>query len=325
MKKNLLLFLFLILGLGTLSPVLVLAVNLNSSDDNLIPATATSENTQQSPAIAQVQLNSVFYQPGAKTTRLDQIKDATKVEGLTLDVPGKVKVSFAGSLNLADPVAVQFIIKINDYLNFDHLYFQVKQELLDYFKVPLQVTFYDLPFVWAPDILQNDRDTLTKDNFSKWTLETIDDKVQLSLVINKGGSYKIVPHFELSIVDSQVVKTQDKATSFNGRISDPEAVIKINFNGQDLDNIKPVIDPQTGEFSFGVPLVEGVNLIVANAQSQYGQLPKITKIVRYNPAAVFKPQGQTGISPINIIGIVIAVLIIVLLFIWRQLARKRRR
>jgi hypothetical protein len=117
-----------------------------SGEDNLIPDTATSEENEIT-ALSQIMLNELFYQPGAKTTKLSAIKDPAKVVDFTLDLLAKEKIVFKGTIDLSKPDSLKFLEKLGDYLTFDILNFEVKKELLDYFKLPLEITYYNLPYI----------------------------------------------------------------------------------------------------------------------------------------------------------------------------------
>jgi len=300
---------------------------LNLPEEELIPPTATVENEEQTAnkTIQQVLINELFYQPGAKTTKLNGIKDATKVNDFTLDLLGKVKVIFNGQIDLSKPEAILFIEKLSDYLTFDHLSFEIKKDFMEYFNVPLELTFYDIPFVWEADILKDERNVISKDTIGDFRSYTIDNQAQISFVIKEAGSYKLIPHFELYIADNQEIKKDSNLTTFSGRISDPKAAIVIFLNGQELKNLKPAIDPLRGEFTFAVELLDGPNLIEAKANSEYGKIDKISKIVQYIPPTNAQPVEQKGISYFNIAAIILAILAIILIVVTRYLVKKRKK
>lgn len=294
------------------------------NEENLIPATATAENTNQEPEqIQQVIINELFYKAGAKTTKLREIKDPTKVEDFTLDLLGKIKVTFKGPIDLSKPQAISFIENFTAYMTFDILYFKVDKQLMDYFKVPLELTYYDLPFVWDPDVLKDDNEVITKDKLENYSSYIIDNKSQVAFTIKEAGSYRLVPHFELYIADNQEINKASNLSTFTGRISDPKAIIKISLNGKELTDIKPTIDQQRGEFTFSVALLEGPNLIEAQAQSEYGKINKITKIIQYLPPTPGKVAAKSSISPLNIVAIGLAVLAIILIIVLRYLVKKK--
>lgn len=297
----------------------------NLPEENLIPQTATNENTNQAPEqqIQQVIINELFYKQGAKTTKLSEIKDAAKVEDFTIDLLGKVKVYFKGLIDLSKPEAISFIENFTAYMTFDDLYFKVDKKLMDYFKVPLEITYYNLPFVWDPDVLKDDDEVLTKDKLENYRSYVIDDNYQVSFVIKEAGAYRLIPHFELYITDNQEIKKASNLVTFTGRISDPKAVIKISLNSKELKDFKPAIDLQKGEFTFSAELLEGSNLIEAEAQSEYGKIDKITKIVQYLPPQAGPVAEKEVISPVNIAVIVLAILAIILIISLRYLVKKK--
>jgi len=323
MKNFFKLFLILILiSFFVFQAEAALAQGLNPPEENLIPQSATSE---ESTGITQVLINQLFYQPGSRTTKLNQIKDPTKVSDFTLDLMGKVRATFIQPIDLSKPEAVDFIANLSDYMKFEHLDFKVDKKLMDYFNVPLQITYYDLPFVWDPDVLKDDEQILSKDKLGNFSSYIIDDKAEISFVIKEPGDYKLIPHFELYIADNQEIKTASNQATFTGRISDPNAVIKIILNGKELSDLRPTIDPQRGEFTISLELQEGPNLIEAQAQSDYGKVEKITKVVQYILPVSNKVVEQKGISPLNIAAICLAILAILLLILIRYLAKKKRR
>jgi len=301
--------------------LITLLAGSNILDENLIPETVTANETQ---GINNVLINELFYQPGAATTKLTGIKDPTKVENFTLDLLGKEKIVFMQPLDLSKPEAVQFITKLSDYLTFDTLAFKIDKKFTDYFKVPIELTFYNLPYVWDLDILKDDQTVLAKDKLENFNSAIVDDKLQISFVIHDAGSYKAIPHFELNITDNQEIKTASNLATFTGRISDPKAIIKISLNGKELPN-SPLIDAQKGEFTLTVQLQAGPNLIEANATSQFGKIEKITKIVNYIPPTIpaIEKGGLAGISPINVVAIGLAILAIILIIALRYLVKRK--
>jgi hypothetical protein len=296
-------------------------------DENLIPisATAESEESEVHTTIQKVLLNELFYQEGAKTTRLDKIKDASRVEDFTLDMLGKVKVNFQGTIDLSQKEAVGLMVSLKDYLTIDHLFFEVKKEFIDYFKVPLQLTFYKVPYVWEADILKDGKDILTKDKVENYHNTTIDGENQISFIIKEAGSYKLIPRFELTISDNQEIKNKTNPVTFYGRISDLEAQIKLSLNGKEIKDFKPEINSKTGEFSFVLDLLDGPNMIQAEAKSSYGELPKINKIIQFKPTETTKPLQEEKFSPLNIIAIVLAVITIILIYVLSRMARKKKK
>ncbi|OGY41763.1 MAG: hypothetical protein A2Y82_02705 [Candidatus Buchananbacteria bacterium RBG_13_36_9] len=297
------------------------------ADENLIPASATSdsEESDMRTTIQKVLLDELFFKEGAKTTRLDKIKDATKVQDFTLDMLGKVKVNFLGTIDLSSKEAINFIASLKDYVTIDFLSFEVKKEFMDYFKVPLQLTFYKVPYAWDADILKDGKDILAKDQVENYHYTTIDGVTQISFIIKEAGSYKLIPKFELTITDNQEIKNKTNPVTFYGRVSDLQAQIKLSLNGKEIKDYQPEINKDTGEFSFALDLLEGPNMIQAQAKSEYGDLPQITKIVQFKPIEITKPPQEEKFSIINIIAISLAVLAVILIYILSRIARKRKR
>jgi hypothetical protein len=292
------------------------------AEEELIPPSATSESPT-AEGIYGVVLNDLFYQQGAKTTRLSSIKDPAKVQNFTLDLLGKEMVTFKGNIDLSDKNSIKYITNLSEYLTFEHLNFVVDSEFIKHFNVPLEITYYDVPFVYNPDVLKDDKTVLTKDKLSNYKFYIIDNKTQVSFIINEAGAYKLIPHFELYISDNQVVRTENATATFSGRISDPKATIALVVNGNELKDAVKNIDAQTGSFSFSVDLVEGTNLIEAQPSSEFGKVDKINKIVQYYSTTKKTAQGKEGISPINIAAIVLAVIAIIM--IWALHSTRKRK
>jgi hypothetical protein len=308
------------------SQTVKLIESIEPVEDILLPPSATNEAPEIVSDLAKVQLNELFFQPGSKTTKFDQIKDATKVSDLTLDVSGKERVTFKGILDLSKPEAVKFFQNLGDYMTFDKLSFEVNQDLMDYFKVPLEVTYYDLPYVWDPDIFKNETEVLAKDKMENYHYVIYDNKPQVSFTIKEAGKYRLIPHLEVNIKDNQKIINANPLTTFTARISDPKAVVRVDLNGTEQKNPDVKIDQAKGEFSMALALLPGSNLIQVEAKSEFGTIAKINKIVEYIAPAASNSgaEKESGLSPFNIAAIVLAVLAIILLWIIKRMAKKRR-
>ena len=313
------------LALASGAQLVKLAKMVEPSQDNLIPPSATNEAPVVSN-LAKVQLNELFFQPGSKTTKFDQIKDATKVQDLTLDVIGRERLTFKGTLDLSKPEAVKFFQNLGAYLTFDKLSLDIKKDLMDYFKVPLNITYYDLPFVWDPDILQNDTIVITKDKLENYQYVIYDNKPQVSFTIKEAGKYQLIPHLDVYIQDNQKIRSANPVAVFSARISDPKAQIRVDLNGAEQKDLNIQIDPTMGEFSLALTLIPGSNLIQIAATSEFGQLAKINRIVEYIPPvnSQTKTAKSSGISPFNIAAVVLAILAIIFLWAIKRLAKKKR-
>jgi ABC-type antimicrobial peptide transport system permease subunit len=210
-------------------------------------------------------------------------------------------------------------------MTFNHLDFTVDKNLFGYFKVPLAVTFYDVPYVYDPIILK-DGVALDKSKLSNYKFFAIDNQTEVSFVINDAGEYKLVPQFSLDISDNQQVQSENGQAIFSGRISDPGAKITISLNNQEVPNAVSSVDQKTGSFSFALNLIPGANLIQANAQSAFGNIDKITKTVQYQSALKQQPtQTSSGISPYNLAAIVLAALAIIMILLIFYLSKRQRR
>ncbi|MCX6745690.1 MAG: hypothetical protein NTX00_01580 [Candidatus Parcubacteria bacterium] len=315
----------LVLAFSSGEKLITLENAQNLPEENLIPQTATSEaGTETLLPIQKVQINQLFFKAGAKTTKLSEIKDASKVEDLTFDLLGKVEVNFTGPVDLSKPEAVSFIDKLGDYMVFDNLHFVVKKELMDYFKVPLRLTFYQVPYVWDPDILK-DNIVLTKDKIENYNFASIDEENQVTFLIKEAGDYKLIPHFELYLTDNQEIKNKANPVTLEGRISDGQAGFKINLNDLEIKADQIQLDPKTGQFSFAANLNDGPNLIKVEATSSYSDLQPITKIIQYFPIGKIKETGSPQISPANFIAIGIAIILIILIYILVRMSKKKKR
>lgn len=293
-------------------------------DEDLLPETTTSEGPQTASAISQVLLNELFYQPGAKTTRLNAIADTSKVTDFTLDLLGKEKVTFLGPLDLSKPEAVLFFEKLGNYFTFNKLAIEIKQELMEYFKVPLEITFYDLPYVWDPDVFKNDEIVLAKDKLEDYHFVIYDNKPQITFKVREGGSYQLIPHLELFIADNAQIRSEKNELKISGRISDPSAILQISLNGKELKDLGVKPDSQKGDFNFTVQLLEGPNLIQVQANSEYGEIDRINKIIQFLPPSAAKPEEKGGISPLNIVAIVLAIIAVIFIIAIARIVRKKK-
>ncbi|MDD5341489.1 MAG: hypothetical protein PHC97_03605 [Patescibacteria group bacterium] len=291
-------------------------------DEQLIPPSATSEGETRE-GIAGIVLNDLFYQQGAKTTNLSAIKDLTKVSGFTLDLLGKERVTFNGNIDLSPAQAANLLTSLSSHMVFEHLDFKVDQQLMDYFKVPLAVTYYDVPFIFDPDILKDGKTVLTKDKVSNYKFFIIDNQTEVSFLLKDAGEYKLIPHFELYVNDNQQVQSENGLATFSGRISDTGAKIAISLNNQEVKDAVKSIDPGTGSFSFTVNLIPGTNLISASAESAFGAIDKITKTVQYQSG--LKPSEAKQISPYNIAAIILALAIVVIVLLVHYFKKRKRR
>ncbi len=301
-----------------------LAASAIPDEDGLIPATTTNEGEEGAALITQVKLDESFFQEGSQTTKFDAIKDPTKVAELTLDLLGKARVVFGGTLDLSTPEAIKYFDKLGDYLIFGSLSLEVKKELLDYFKVPLEVTFYDLPYVWEPDVLKDDMTLLGKADVKGYHYLIYDNQPQFKMIIDQAGIYRLVPRLEFYTADNQKLY-EGKESIFSGKISDPMAKVKISLNGKEaIADLKP--DSENGEFSFKLDLVPGANLIEIQAESALGRLDKISRVVDFVSTKKETNQNSEnkGISPLNLIAVGLALVAIVFIWAIRHLARKRK-
>lgn len=294
-----------------------------AAEEELIPPSATSESPT-AEGIYGVVLNDLFYQQGAKTTRLSMIKDPSKVQNFTLDLLGKEMVTFKGIIDLSDKNSIKYITNLAEYITFEYLNFIVDENIMKHFSVPLEITYYDVPFVYNPDVIKDDETILTKDKLSNYKFYIIDNKTQVSFIINEAGSYQLIPHFEVYITDNQGIKNDNNLTTFSGRISDPKALITVKLNSNEIKDAVSGIEPATGSFSFSVNLIEGTNIIEIDATSEYGKVEGIKRIVQFYSTAKKVEQEKAGISPVNIAALVLAVVAIILIWALHS-TRKRKR
>jgi hypothetical protein len=296
------------------------------ADEILIPESVTNEGQVEVEDISQVMINELFYQEGAKTTKLSEIEDPSNVQDFTLDLLGKVKVVFKEPIDLSNKEAVHYIANIADYMTFNYLYFWVAPELISYFQVPLELTFYDLPYVWEPDILKDNAYVLQEDEMENFRSAIVDDQAQVSFIIRGAGGYAVVPRLEVYIKDNQEIKAADNQATFTGRISDPTAIINISLNNKELKDLQPQIDPNTGEFSFIVELIEGANLIEIKAETNYGEIDPVRKIVQYQQTAPETTVNEKDIfNPIYYVVIFLAFLALVLVIAIIYLVKTKKK
>ena len=292
------------------------------SEEELIPPSATSEgNVAQ--GIYGVILNDLFYQQGARTTKLSAIKDPTKVSDFTLDLLGKERVTFKGTIDLSSAQAVTLITNLSEHMTFEHLNFSIDAALYNNFKVPLEITYYDVPFVFNPDVAK-DITTLSSEKLSNYKFFIIDGSTEVSFIINEPGAYKLIPHFEVYISDNQIIKSDTNLTTFSGRISDPKAIVSVKLNSLDVKNTVSGIEPSTGSFSFAVNLIEGTNLIEVQATSEYGKVANISKIIQFQSTVKQTGTEKKGIDPLNIAAIVLAVIAVIMIWAVRSLSKRKR-
>jgi len=285
--------------------------------DELIPDSVTTEGDIND--ITKVMVNELFYQERAKTTKLDEIENSEKVEDFTLDLIGKAKVVFKEPIDLSDEEAVHFIANIADYMTFDYLYFWVAPELISYFRVPIEITFYNLPYVWEPAVLKDNAYVLLEDEIENFKSIIVDNQAQISFIVRETGGYNIVPKLELYIQDNQEIKPEEGKVTITGRISDDQARLNFSLNNQELNDLIPKIDPKSGEFSFSMELEEGANLIKVEAESEYGQVAPVTKVVQYHGGTITDITTKKGsFNPLYyfIIGLGVLALFLVGLIIY---------
>lgn len=288
-----------------------------------MPDSVTDEGAKK---IQDVIINPQFYKEGSQTTRFEYIEEdqTEQVEDVTFDLLGKIKVVFKEPINLSDEESVHYIANIADYMTFENLYFWVDHRLMTYFGVPLEVTFYDLPYVWEPDVVKDDQFVLEGDELGNFQSALVDGKSQISFLISEGGGYRIVPKIVLYVEDDQEIKQEDNTYKFTGRISDPLASVLISLNGKEQNNINIQMDQQTGEFEFELDLVEGANLIEIESQSSYGQLANISKIIHYKKdLGGDVVEKQDLFNPLYFVAVVLIILAVVLVVAIIYLVKKK--
>ncbi len=265
-------------------------------------------NSLQAKDIKEVLINELFYQSSSKTTKLSAIEDSSKVSDLTFDLIDKVKVVFKEPVDLSGEEAIHFIANLADYMTLDYYYFWVAPELIKFFKVPLEITYYNLPYVWEPNIVKDGAYILEENEIESYSSVVVDGKPQISFEVRETGSYNIVPKLDLYIQDNQKVVSAQSTQTFTGRISDPNAKLFFRLNNEDL-SIQPEIDKKTGEYSFSLDLEQGSNLIEVEAVSEYAKVPKINKIVQYSTGETHQVDTRSdAFNPIYYIIIALGVL-----------------
>jgi len=111
---------------------------------------------------------------------------------------------------------------------------------------------------------------------------------------------------------------------FAGRISDPTANLTISLNGKELKDKEVTIDSQTGDFSFRLDLIDGSNLIEIEADSVFGEIAKVTKIVHYQDKTQVAQEPEAKyLNPIYYVIGGLLVLGIILIFVIRFLVKNK--
>jgi len=258
------------------------------------------------------------------TAKLTEIEDAQNVEEFTLDLLEKVKVVFKEPIDLSAEEAIHFVSNLADYMTFEYLYFWIDHNMMSYFKVPLEITYYDLPYVWEPDIIKDDQFVLEMEEIESFRSKVVDNESQISFIIREAGGYRVIPRLEFYVEDNLEITDLDNQPPFTGRISDPTAVLKISLNGKELKEKEIKIDPETGDFSFRLDLIQGSNLIEIEAESVFGEIAKVTKIVQYQEKTADTPAPEAKyLNPLYyVVGGLIA-LGIILIFVIRFLVKNK--
>jgi len=301
---------------------LKLSAEEGAGDENLIPDTVTSEEAIKE--IKDVLINELFYQPGSTSTKLTKIENAQNVEDFTLDLIDKVKVVFKEPVDLSSEEAIHYISNLADYMTFEYLYFWIDYNMMSFFKVPLEITYYDLPYVWEPDIIKDDQFILENEEIENFRSKVVDDKSQISFIIREAGGYRIIPRLELYIEDNLKITDLVNHPPFAGRISDPTANLTISLNGKELKDKEVTIDSQTGDFSFRLDLIDGSNLIEIEADSVFGEIAKVTKIVHYQDKTQVAQEPEAKyLNPIYYVIGGLLVLGIILIFVIRFLVKNK--
>lgn len=296
-------------------------VTIVENEEDLIPDSVTDEGEKD---IKKVTINPLFYKQGSMTTKLDEIEDPANVEDLTFDLIDKVKVVFKEPVDLSNEESVHFIENLADYMTFEHVYFWIDHQIENYFNVPIEITFYDLPYIWEPNVIKDDQFILEQEEIENFHSAVVNEKSQISFIIEEAGGYRVIPNLVLYIEDNTEIKQKSNNYLLTGRISDPFATVQIKLNGHSLSST-PEIDPRKGDFTFSVELTEGANLIEINAQSNYGEIPKVTRIIQFKPTTSNDNVEEVGgiFDPLYyIIGFLI-ILAIVLIFAIKYLVKKK--
>jgi len=280
-------------------------------DSALIPATTTSPEVNAS-ALPDLKLPAEFTRPGAETTDVTKITDPAKVSDFVLDVVGQGKVKFLDPINLAIADNIKVLSKIDQYIKFANFSVTIKPEIKDYFKAPLAITVYNIPFVADPIVLIDNKKVEDNEivDFYRFREDGVDS---LRFNTNKTGVFTFAPVLSLAINDGEeTIKTDYK---FFGRISDPLATLSYKLNNQ-LVNQEIVINQSTGEFDLVAPLIAGENTIEVSALSKLGLVDSVTKKVKLNSVPSPAVNKSSIVGPNPIILLIMGALIVVLILMW---------
>jgi hypothetical protein len=240
---------------------------------NQPPNTAT---TTQQETIADVTLPSVFRAKGSKTTNLSKISDPSKVKKLTFDVVGKSRIVFADMVNLSSDKARDLFKKLNKYVNMTKLgVVELNSKALSMLaKKKASVYMFNLPFVSTPKILVNGQENY------KVVSNVSYKKGKLSFKVSHFSKIEAIPTLEITEPQNGFAPQKSQIT-LEGSVSDPKATVTASLNGQNLGELK--VAASSGEFSKGITLDAGKNIIVVTANSSFGPAQSVEVSGTYTP------------------------------------------
>lgn len=295
------------------------AVTPEQADESaLIPATVTSQAPVSSAldALHAVTLPAEFTAPNARTTSLAQVTK-TDVTDLTIDVPGKGKVVFRESVDLSGIEAQTYLRELAAHLQIEPLRIGIDSGLLRVMDSPVEFTFYGSPFVWDPAVTI-DGVVADQSAFQRFSRTTIDGIDVVSFITNAPGVYALVPKLDLQFDNEKTVK--QASFPFTGRVSDPKAKVRITVNTTDIPASAVTVDPSTGEFSATALLANGSNIIIARADSQYGEAAPVNRLVIFEEKPVTVP-AKRELSPIVFLAAALFVVMVGLVIAVRMARR----
>jgi len=254
-----------------------------------------------------------FYAADSNTTKAADIKQPERVSDFIIDLPGYEKVTFTEPINLAAAENAQAISEIEKYITFEKLAITIDKKLKDFFSVPLEIIFYNFPFVSDPAILLDGK-SVTEPQIEDFYRYTENKHVLAKLVTDQSGKFTFTPALELNVKDNETVYASP--ATFWGRISDPVASISYKINGIGSGQ-KVDISSITGEFSITPDLVTGENILTLSAESQYGTVAPLIKKINLAVKNQTTPSRLNRISTIHpLVIVILIVLIIAAILLW---------
>lgn len=290
----------------------------------LLPETTANPETgeEEEYAITSVRVPGKFTGEGRNTTDFSKLRNTEEVEDLTFDDGETAKIVFKEPVDLSSDVAAEIIGNLNEHLQTEYLKATFSNELFRVFASPAEVTLYKSPFVWNVAVARNgvpvDEERVTNTISRK----IVDGTEAVSFIVFDAGTYTLIPVMGLEFTDKAVVRAPQQ--EILGRIADPEARVSLSVNTQEVPHDQIELNPETGEFSATVTLVPGSNLIVAVADSEYGDIPSVSKQLYYEESNFGVQGGGDEFSLNPLVYLAVALVVLLLFFVLVAKLSKRR-